>query len=642
MFTLKKEKILSLAALCSLASMFAACSDDKPVTGGSAEETGIMAELENITVTGNAYCAVQVAAGEDSSGQSGFVLEGFKARTVVWLDELDSNTFLETGNTFVDTIWNDGEEYKFENITLRSPYVQIRVFGRSLSGVNGRMQAIADVRKTKNINVSILTTMKNAELRYLAAEGVDHAELGSRSERELLDAFGITDTIASFEEKESLQNRNYVLLNAVMKILVGGSYGDPIEWYTVDSLKSSLRRTGTLEGLDQETWARVKKRTVDELFDYREIAHIGHDVWGKVKLAELTIPVEWTRDYVRYIAGILAALSGEGLCVESREGDVMELDVLGTMLVCRSGSWRLEYGEKDGAAPVYGSMTDSRDGRTYKTVTYDIGGKSYTWMAENLRYDDGVGHCYKGESSYCDVYGRFYTWREALALDTSIKWSMEACLEHYRQEYAEEMTADSIEYYMAEFALWCEEKIDESGDYSLYNYSKALELIDSVNLQGVCPDGWRVSTGEDWKKLEKYVVDKYGVPHEDAMQYLYRSEYTDGPLGFGIQLLIKDDLEEMEERRRRRQGENLPPMRIMLHILAPVYAIPPYQLDYDGNEFSDYYLMGYGCSVADDFYSKDWILGCGTYATVVAPKHSQYWYSEGLTETNNFVRCVKN
>ena len=113
---------------------------------------------------------------------------------------------------------------------------------------------------------------------------------------------------------------------------------------------------------------------------------------------------------------------------------------------------------------TYGTITDNRDGKNYRTVT--IGDQ--TWMAENLNYADsiktsslrGKSWCYNNELKNCEVAGRLYTWAAAI---------------------------DSV-------------KLATDPDNPLdCGSGKTCGL--SGMVQGICPSGWHLPDTTEWNVL---------------------------------------------------------------------------------------------------------------------------------------------
>ena len=115
----------------------------------------------------------------------------------------------------------------------------------------------------------------------------------------------------------------------------------------------------------------------------------------------------------------------------------------------------------------YGTLTDDRDGQTYKTVKI---GEQW-WMAENLNYaytdvpfkyrsytSDSTSWCYDNDAANCAKYGRLYTW--AAAMDSVGTWSTNGM---------------GCGYYM--------------------------ECSPTNPVRGVCPEGWHLPDTTEWKAL---------------------------------------------------------------------------------------------------------------------------------------------
>ena len=86
-----------------------------------------------------------------------------------------------------------------------------------------------------------------------------------------------------------------------------------------------------------------------------------------------------------------------------------------------------------GIAQSTGTFTDSRDGQTYKTISfvYTTTGKTIVWLAQNLNYRLEDSYAYDDDESNRDKLGLLYTWEAAKKacpkgwhLATDSEWSI--------------------------------------------------------------------------------------------------------------------------------------------------------------------------------------------------------------------------
>ena len=115
----------------------------------------------------------------------------------------------------------------------------------------------------------------------------------------------------------------------------------------------------------------------------------------------------------------------------------------------------------DPSTVVTGTMTDKRDGRTYKIVKI---GEQW-WMAENLNFHSTKSWCYGNDGANCNKYGRLYLW--GAAMDGAGMWTTNG---------------------------------------------KGCDLFKKVcsptyPVRGICPDGWHLPMRTEWKTLITAVGD---------------------------------------------------------------------------------------------------------------------------------------
>ena len=596
------NKITS-AALMAL--LLAACSDND-VAGGTEEETCVYSLAGRV---GDVYPALLMSTADENGSEDSLKNDGsvFAAKgTVVSVYELDSLTLEKTGRSFVDTVDNDSGRFAFESLALNSPYVLIETldscyvencrergafYGRNASRpasmvdssrdrrmFSQELKAVVDLRDVKKVSVSSLTTSKMPLLQKYFAEGKSFAEAGKMAEHEILENLGIYEYFGGFENLND-GNSELAFVNELVRM----------------SESSMLK---DLRGMDPMLVYAVPPKLFVGRGEIREQYYLN------------------SKKMIDYKVGYMARLNDLGQCTDARENAVAEINALEgkVSVVCRSAKWTLGFKTIE---HTMGSMTDNRDGKTYKTVTYNWGDVSQTWMAENLDFVDttslsvdsslranlsGSIDCYYHQEDYrmadCGVYGHAYQWKAAMNIgDDEVK------------VYSVDSLGDTTYFAKSES--------DPFGDYSqnawTWNYTDYITPSNHNAYQGVCPDGWRIPTFEDWQTLLRNMGERYGVDQNDVLPALYDAVATGFDLKGWVQASIEEELRLVYFITFGYTNE---------FVLADV---PLYEL-----EIFNWKPDGFSLGLAD------------MHAFVKRIESEGYNYSPYAPNTSAAVRCIKN
>ena len=425
------NKILGAAAM---AAFVAACSssDDKDVAGGASGDMGIVASA----ITGDA--------------QKGPFVKG----SAVTVQGIDCKTLQLTDERFEGEVNSDKGDFSVKDVSLKSTCALFEVTGLYRSEITGKtsskeltLRALTDLKDRESVNINILTNLEYERLVHLVTEkGKTFAEAKAQAEQEVLAAF---DIAGSFEEFENLNifesgDGNAALL--AVSVMMQAKTDDAGLAKRIEKFEDSFAETGMWKD-------SAAKATIS---DWAAGAIAGNGLDSIRKNIETWDIGDTVAAFEKYIEafGDTVILSSDSL-PSSSSTPVEDLSSSSVTLAvpCKTET-------EDNCE--YGTLTDERDGQTYKTVK--IGDQ--VWMAENLNYSDsaktaslkGKSWCYDNDPDNCEKYGRLYTW--AAAID-SVKFSTEKSLD-------------------------C-------------GYGKTCALPDTV--QGICPSGWRLPRKADWETL---------------------------------------------------------------------------------------------------------------------------------------------
>ncbi|OWV23795.1 hypothetical protein B7982_05030 [Fibrobacter sp. UWB2] len=153
---------------------------------------------------------------------------------------------------------------------------------------------------------------------------------------------------------------------------------------------------------------------------------------------------------------------------------------------CLAWNWNIEK-------EVYKQFTDPRNGRSYYyyTAVSSKTGEKVTVMAENLNIGEMVlgendqnddtkieRYCYNNDTTNCDKYGGLYQWAEMMQLPS--RCNTESCSDYIRRKH-----------------------------------------------QGICPDGWRLFTWNDYEIIRDY-NDQYGDGVKGLRSQCFQGKNTSG------------------------------------------------------------------------------------------------------------------
>jgi uncharacterized protein (TIGR02145 family) len=133
----------------------------------------------------------------------------------------------------------------------------------------------------------------------------------------------------------------------------------------------------------------------------------------------------------------------------------------------------------DGTVKEYGTITDTRDNKTYKIT--EIG--TQTWMAENLNYATDNSKCYDDNITNCATYGRLYDWSTAMGFDASCN------------------------------STSCNSQIQPKH-------------------KGVCPSGWHIPSNAEWDALIAFIHTDKGLGSFTSGTSIYAGKYLKATSGW--------------------------------------------------------------------------------------------------------------
>lgn len=471
------ECLVFTVAFAILLGFVVACSnsDDEDLVGGASGDAGVIA-IMNKQIAGVA--------------QKGPLVEG---SSVVLRETSAEGNLKPTGREYYTTITGDKGEFAIDSINLESQYVLLSAEGYytheygdyQLSECQMRLDAVSDLANRNTSNINLLTHFEYKRVLNLFKSGKSFAEAKRQAMTEVFAAFGVNmeaplaedlNIFNTTEGDRTLYNLSLFVDDRELWDPWEGELNSDEEWehWTnpdrvncpnlqkfIDGIADDFADDGVLSDTIMQ---HLASQAYDQVRDY-----VGAEFYSEenMRAKDSVDPGSYeilTIKKKQYDFGKFLFLNYMGVeqCTENLWGEVrkfkrpivrynLDLEQMVTLdsgyLLCDGYSWEIKTKEQIDSLTMRidhesGTMTDPRDGKKYKTVSFVFNAKNYEWMAEDLKYEVSSG---------------LYSWTTAMQID-----------DKYMNQH-----------------------VDES-------------LIDTLH-QGICPDGWHVANVWDWADLIAYV-----------------------------------------------------------------------------------------------------------------------------------------
>ena len=414
---------------------------------------------------------------------------GAEDGAVIRLSELDSVTLDTTGTFYYTLCMNSSGEFSFDSVALRSPYVMLELapyvesewwqwdgnwsfaeYDSLGERYTVTYSVIVDLRKAKNIDINVMTYLESSRIRNLVNQGKTFETAKQQADGEILETLGMYGEPFVFDKSDYVESRNSLI---AMNFLSDFMW----DWNCVappSEMANAFAATGTLSQVDS-----VRDFFANEIYNWSK--------YGRTSDSEGAL-----------LGGFMAGLYELGECTEEREGFMERVTVndADMNISCGSGRWTYKkiFMQSNAVNAAFDVMTDARDGRTYKTVTYSLKYEDQTWLAEDLVFNSTDG---------------LYALAQAFDLpDSVVMLTPEEC----RETYDNHAYCDAVGI----------------SDYAI-DYKRLGQAIDSVmaatgtsQYRGICPEGWHLPWGDEWSNLLEWINEKLG---EEDRDYMWGDDY---------------------------------------------------------------------------------------------------------------------